>query len=86
VRISAFSRYALTIWVAAALLAGCDGAQPPLGTPGAISQSPRDHSARSASSVVTGARKQQRWHLPGHTISPRKWHTVRDDHARRRLL
>ncbi|MGA7202939.1 MAG: choice-of-anchor tandem repeat GloVer-containing protein [Candidatus Cybelea sp.] len=47
---------------------------------------PRDHSAHSASSVITGARKQPRWRLPGHTLSPRKWHTVRDDQARRRLL
>jgi hypothetical protein len=31
-----FSRYALTVGVVAALLAGCGGSQPPIGAPGAM--------------------------------------------------
>jgi hypothetical protein len=36
---SAFSRYALGSCVAAAMLAGCGGSQPPIGAPGAMPQS-----------------------------------------------
>jgi hypothetical protein len=39
VRISDFSRYALSICAAAAFLAGCGGSQPPIGAPGAMLQS-----------------------------------------------
>jgi len=39
VRISDFSRYAISICAAAAFLAGCGGPQPPIGTPGAGAQS-----------------------------------------------
>jgi hypothetical protein len=35
VKISDFSRYALSACVAAALLSGCGGSQPPIGAPGA---------------------------------------------------
>jgi len=33
-------RYAAALCVGAALLAGCGGSQPPIGTPGAMPQSP----------------------------------------------
>ena len=36
--ISGFSRCALSISVAAAMLAGCGGSQPPIGVPGATMQ------------------------------------------------
>ena len=36
-----FGRHALTSCVAAAMLAGCGGSQPPVGTPGAMLQSHR---------------------------------------------
>ena len=36
---SIFSRYAFSISVAAAMLAGCEGSQPPIGGPGAMAQS-----------------------------------------------
>jgi hypothetical protein len=38
VRISDFSRYAISICAAAAFLAGCSGSQPPIGAPGAMPQ------------------------------------------------
>lgn len=37
---SGLNRYALSFSIAAALLAGCGGSQPPIGAPGAVSQSP----------------------------------------------
>ncbi len=45
-------RYALTISVAAAMLAGCGGSQLPIGAPGAMSQS-RAIAARSDSTSYT---------------------------------
>jgi hypothetical protein len=42
-------RYALSSCVAAAMLAGCGGSQPPIGTPGAM-----PHSAQSASHAASG--------------------------------
>lgn len=39
--ISGFGRYALTCCVAAAMLAGCGGSQPPMPVPGTMPQSPR---------------------------------------------
>ena len=38
-RIQDFARYALTSCVAAALLAGCRGSQPPVGASGAMAKS-----------------------------------------------
>lgn len=46
--IPAVTRFALAISAAAALLAGCGGAQPPAGTPGAIPQWQATHSAYAA--------------------------------------
>jgi uncharacterized repeat protein (TIGR03803 family) len=48
VRISYFGRYALSICVAAAFLAGCGGSQPPIGAPGVAPQTP-PFSARTSS-------------------------------------
>jgi hypothetical protein len=50
------SRYALTSCVAAALLAGCGGSQPPIGAPGAMPQS---------SAVATSIGHGKSWMLPG---------------------
>ncbi len=49
-RILGFSRYALTSCVAAAMLTGCGGSQPPIGAPGAKPQS-REMMHRSANSA-----------------------------------
>ena len=38
-RITGFGRFALSTCVAAAMLAGCGGSQPPIGAPGAMQQS-----------------------------------------------
>jgi hypothetical protein len=38
-KISDFGRYALSSCVAATMLAGCGGSQPPIGAPGAMPQS-----------------------------------------------
>lgn len=40
-----FSRYALSMGVAAAMLAGCGGSQPPIGAAGRDAAEPRDHAA-----------------------------------------
>ena len=47
VRISDLGRHALTSFVAAAMLAGCGGSQPPIGTPGAMAQSAAQAYAKS---------------------------------------
>jgi hypothetical protein len=39
-KVSDFSRYALSVSIAA-MLAGCGGSQPPIGAPGAMPQSSR---------------------------------------------
>ena len=49
------SRYALTMGTATALLAGCGGAQPPIGAPGALQQS---------RAVATHAAHGKSWMLP----------------------
>jgi hypothetical protein len=54
-RISGFSRYALRSCVAAAMLAGCGGSQPPIGAPGAMPQT---------TSLVTRADRGTSWMLP----------------------
>jgi hypothetical protein len=48
-----FIRYALSSCVAAAMLAGCGGSQPPIGAPGAMPQSPTK-SARFNGSIPRG--------------------------------
>jgi hypothetical protein len=50
-----FSRYALMVYVTAALLAGCGGSQPPIGAPGAVPQ---------ASAIATHADRGKSWMLP----------------------
>ena len=50
-----FVRFALSMGVAAALLAGCGGSQPPIGAPGAMPQSLGDRAARRARQVVDAA-------------------------------
>jgi len=54
----AFSRYAVSIGIAAALLASCGGSQSPIGTPGAMPQSPASatHAARGGSWMLPGAK------------------------------
>jgi hypothetical protein len=54
-KISAFYCYALTSCVAAAMLAGCGGSQPPIGAPGAM---------RQTSSIATHADRGKSWMLP----------------------
>ena len=50
-----FSRYALAMGVAAALLAGYGGLQPPIGIPGAVPQS---------RATATHADRARSWMLP----------------------
>jgi len=50
-----FSRFALSMGVAAALLAGCGGSQPPIGAPGAMLQS---------RAIATHAERGGSWMLP----------------------
>jgi hypothetical protein len=50
-----FSRYVLSACVAAAMLAGCGGSQPPIGAPGAMPQ---------ASAIATHADRGKSWMLP----------------------
>jgi sugar lactone lactonase YvrE len=50
-----FSRYALAMGAAAALLAACGGSQPPIGAPGAIAQT---------SALATHAARGKSWMLP----------------------
>ena len=52
---SAFSRYALNSCLAAGLLAGCGGSQPPIGAPGAVAQT---------STLATHADRGTSWMLP----------------------
>ncbi|MGB8150123.1 MAG: hypothetical protein WCE97_02905 [Candidatus Cybelea sp.] len=53
---SGFTGYALTSCVAAALLAGCGGSQPPIGAPGATSYgAPRHIAAHPAPATAKGA-------------------------------
>jgi DNA-binding beta-propeller fold protein YncE len=57
-KFSDFSRYALTSCIAAALLGGCGGSQPPIGAPGATSQT---------SALATHAERGKSWMLPDGT-------------------
>jgi hypothetical protein len=54
-RISGLSRYALSGCMAAAMLAGCSGSQPPIGAPGAMPQ---------VSTTATNADRGRSWMLP----------------------
>jgi hypothetical protein len=60
VRISYFGRFALSSCVAAAMLAGCGGSQPPIGAPGAMPQSRAitKHADRSGSWMLPEAKGQ----------------------------
>ncbi len=51
-RMSGFARYALTSWVAAAMLGGCGGSQQPIGAPGALAQAPANGTTSSSYQVV----------------------------------
>jgi hypothetical protein len=55
VRALRLSRFTLSSCVAAALLAGCGGSQPPIGAPGAVPQ---------ASAIATHADRGKSWMLP----------------------
>ncbi len=55
-KISTVSRYALSVCAAAMLLAGCGGAQSPIGAPGAMPQS---------RTTATQVEQSQSWMLPG---------------------
>jgi len=61
------SRYALTIGAASALLAGCGGSQPPIGAPGAISQSQAiaTHPAHSGSWMLPETKSKDLIYAPG---------------------
>jgi hypothetical protein len=48
-------RYALSSWVAAAMLAGCGGSRPPIGAPGTMPQS---------RAIATQAKHGGSWMLP----------------------
>ena len=50
-----FSRYVLGVCAAVAMLAGCGGSQPPIGTPGAMPQT---------SALATHADRGTSWMLP----------------------
>jgi hypothetical protein len=50
-----FSRCALSICAAAAMLAGCGGSQPPIGAPGAMAQT---------SAIATHAERGKSWMVP----------------------
>ena len=56
----AFSRYALNSCLAAGLLAGCGGSQPPIGTPGAIPQPSAlaTHAERGTSRMLPEAKRE----------------------------
>ena len=54
-RVLGSSRYALTSCVAAAMLTGCGGSQPPIGAPGAMPQT---------SAIATHADRGKSWMLP----------------------
>jgi hypothetical protein len=54
-KLSDFRRYALSSCVAAAMLAGCGGSQPPIGAPGVIPQT---------STIATHADRGKSWMLP----------------------
>jgi hypothetical protein len=53
-KVSEFSRYALCVGIAVAMLAGCGGSQPPIGAPGAMPQS----------AIATHANRGGSWMLP----------------------
>ena len=50
------SRFVLSVFVAAAMLAGCGGSQPPIGAPGAMPQT---------SAIATHAERGKSWMVPG---------------------
>ena len=53
------SRRALSVWIAAALLAGCGGSQPPIGVPGTIAQVPGSTNYKSLYSFGKGSDGQE---------------------------
>jgi hypothetical protein len=67
VRISDFSRYALSSCVAAAFLAGCNGSQPPIGAPGAMPQSRAIamHDNRGGSWILPRAKRGPAYEVTG---------------------
>ncbi len=68
-RIRGFNRYAASSCVAAALLAGCGGSQPPIATPGAMPQSPAiaTHAARGTSWWSPAANGEDLLYVAKHT-------------------
>jgi hypothetical protein len=59
VKVSDFGRFALSTCVAAAMLAGCGGSQPPIGAPGAMqSHTITTHAAHAGSSMAPEAKGQ----------------------------
>jgi hypothetical protein len=59
VKVSDFDRFALSTCVAAAMLAGCGGSQPPIGAPGAMqSHTITTHAAHAGSSMAPEAKGQ----------------------------
>jgi hypothetical protein len=57
-----FSRFALSVGAAAALLAGCGGSQPPIGAPGVMPQTSAttQHASRGKSWMLPEAQKVKR--------------------------
>ena len=69
-RISDFSRDALSICVAAAMLAGCGGSQPPIGAPGAMPQSRFSNSFDAAiKTSITKRASRMKAQTPDYVVS-----------------
>ena len=67
--ISRFARHALTSCLAAAILAGCGGSQPPIGAPGAMAQRPAvaAHAERSRSWMLLEAKNEDLLYVSNQT-------------------
>src|ERR1700692_3101354 len=76
-RTSGFSHYALTSCVAAAMLAGCGGSQPPIGAPGAMPLAPALAPAQTgAHNNRAASLYDQALHRRG-SGSPERWPVAR---------
>ncbi len=80
-RILGFGGYALTSCVAVAMLAGCDGSQPPTGAPGAVSQSAAITSAAMARPCIYLLSEIQASNLSYSQIRARKCYIYINDTA-----
>ena len=62
-------KYALSVGVAAALLAGCAGSQPPIGAPGAMPQTSAlaTHADSGTSWMLRGAKNEDLLYVSNHS-------------------